>query len=271
MVSLLKVSGREKLKQPYIVTLFGSSPDHFYDSIPAANIGGGYVARNLIIYEEKRYQNVDLLDINDNDSDAPKDLVNGYLVPKYSEYLSRISNSGGSLTYNEAARKMFNDWRTKWRTEQKKEKTGFFNRVPDHVLKTAMCICLARYDSGLLINESDMHTAIEKVTGLIYANKIAASGTKEADPFTGHSKVIVRLLINAPNNELPKRLLKSRAYPFGLADSETVDRVLQSLESMGWVTTEKIGNGRNLDWLVKLAGEPLEDYKNWVETSGGKV
>ena len=263
--NLLKVSGKEKLKQPYITTLFGSSPDHFYDSIPAANIGGGYVARNLIIYEEKRYQNVDLLDYTDNDSSAPSDLVNGYLVPKYSAYLREISAGGGSMTYSNPARDMFNSWRTKWREEQRKEKTGFFNRVPDHVLKTAMCICLARYNSGLLINEFDMAEAIEKVTNLIYANKIAASGTKEADPIASHTKTVVRLLVSSKDNELLRRVLASRAYPFGLADINTLDKILDTLEQMGWVHRERVGVGKNNDWLVKLAGEPLKEYLEWVK------
>lgn len=265
--NLLKVSGREKLKQPYIVTLFGSSPDHFYDSIPAANIGGGYVARNLIIYEEKRFQNVDLLDIDDNDT-SPSDLVNGYLVPKYSPHLVRISSKGGGMMYNSAARDIFNSWRTEWRENQRKEKTGFFNRVPDHVLKTAMCICLSRYESDLLINSIDMKEAIKRVTDLVYANKIAASGTKEADPIASHTKTIVRLLINASNYELTRKLLASRAYPFGLADISTLDKILDTLEQMGWVNRERVIAGKASDWLVKLAGDPLREHQEWIKSQG---
>ena len=260
--NLLKVSGREKLKQPYITTLFGSSPDHFYDSIPAANIGGGYVARNLIVYEEKRFQNVDLLDVADDDT-SPSDLVNGYIVPKYCEYLIAIAGSGGSLTYDSDARILFNAWRMKWREEQKKEKTGFFNRVPDHVLKTAMCICLARYGSSGLINEEDMSTSIEKVTGLIYANKLAGSGSKQIDPIANHTKVIIDLLIRAEDNKLMRRLLASRAYPFGLADMGTLDKILDTLEQMGWITRERVPIGKGVDWLIKLHGEPLNEYKAW--------
>src|SRR5574338_803507 len=44
--NLLKGDGAEKLKEPYITCLFGSSPAHFYDSIPQANIEGGYIGRN---------------------------------------------------------------------------------------------------------------------------------------------------------------------------------------------------------------------------------
>ena len=52
--NLLKGDGPKELKQPYITALFGSSPAHFYDSIPQVNIEGGYIGRNLLVFEEKR-------------------------------------------------------------------------------------------------------------------------------------------------------------------------------------------------------------------------
>lgn len=272
--NLLKVSGKEKLKQPYITTLFGSSPDHFYDSIPSANIGGGYVARNLIVYEEKRFQNVDLL--TDDDDSSPNDLVNGFIVPKFSTHLSLIASSGGSMTYNSYARDLFNSWRTTWRENQKKERTGFFNRVPDHVLKTAMCICLARYNSHCIINEYDMEEAIQKVTGLIYANKLAGSGTKQVEPIANHTKVVLDLLIRAEGNQLTRKLLGSRAYPFGLVDMATLDKILDSLEQMNWVERERIqvrndkGEVKGVDFLVKLSGEPLREYQEFVRSKEEK-
>jgi hypothetical protein len=258
--NLLKVSGKEKLKQPYITTLFGSSPDHFYDSIPAANIGGGYVARNLIIYEEKRAKNVDLLD--DSDESTVDDFVNGYLVPKYVDHLITISSGGGRMIYTSLAKELFNDWRQKWRANQQKEKTGFFNRVPDHVLKTAMCLCLARYDSAKVINEQDIETAIEKVTALIYANKIAGVG-KPVEPLANHTTTVINLLIRAENNQLARKLLLSRAYPHGLCDTITLDKILDTLEQMGWIEKERIVAGKATDWIIKLAGEPLMEYKKW--------
>jgi hypothetical protein len=258
--NLLKISGKEKLKQPYITTLFGSSPDHFYDSIPAANIGGGYVARNLIVYEEKRYQNVDLLD--DSDDVVTDDLVNGFIVPKYSEYLKTISEGSGRISYTDQAKVLFNSWRQQWRANQQKEKTGFHNRVPDHALKTAMCLTLARYNNGLLITEQDMQLAIDKITNLVYSNKIAGSG-KTIDPLANHTNTVVNLLIRAKDNQLTRRQILSKAYPFGLCDTATLDKILDTLVEMKWAERERIGLGSTLDWLIKLAGEPLIEYNKW--------
>lgn len=260
--NLLKVSGKEKLKQPYITTLFGSSPDHFYDSIPAANIGGGYVARNLIVYEEKRYQNVDLLD--DKEEGEYRDLINEYIIPKYIDQLIKIGENKGSISYNSDARETFNNWRRKWRENQVKEKTGFFNRVPDHVLKTAMCLCLSRYDTDLIITQAEIETSIEKVTSLVYANKLAGSSTKNSEPIANHSKTVLDLLIRADNNELTRKLLLSRCYPYGLCDASTLDKILDTLSEMGWIDRERLIAGKASDWIIKLAGEPLIEYKNFL-------
>jgi len=78
--NLLKGDGAEKLKEPYITCLFGSSPAHFYDSIPQPNIEGGYIGRNLVIYEEKRSKDVDLLDSEKESVD--EDRFTNYIVPK---------------------------------------------------------------------------------------------------------------------------------------------------------------------------------------------
>lgn len=265
--NLLKISGKEKLKQPYITTLFGSSPDHFYDSIPAANIGGGYVARNLIVFEEKRYQNVDLLD--GTEPDQVEDLINGYIVPKYCEHLIKISKDKGAIRYTESAGKIFNDWRREWRANQQKEKTGFFNRVPDHVLKTAMCLCLSRYVNDKTILNEDMNTAIEKVTNLVYSNKIAGTG-KAIEPLANHSQTITNLLLKAPDQELSRKALLSKAYPFGLCDTATLDKILDTLFEMGWIEREKIIGGKSIDWNIKLAGEPLLEYKKWLANQESK-
>lgn len=265
--NLLKVSGREKLKSPYIVTLFGSSPEHFYDKIPAANIAGGYIARNLMVFEEKRFQDVDLLD--DHLDETTDDLVNGYIVPKYSEHLEKISKGGGRISYSEASGKLFNTWRKQWRTNQVDDKTGFGNRVPDHVLKVAMCLTLARYDNDKQINESDMSIAIEKVVHLTYSNKLAGSG-RSVEPLANHSKTVVDLLLRAEDNQLRRKLLLTRCYPFGLCETSVLDKITDALVEMNWITRERVGTGSNSDWLFKLSGEPLEEYLKWKQSNQKK-
>jgi hypothetical protein len=269
--NLLKISGKEKLKRPYLVTLFGSSPDHFYDSIPVANIGGGYVARNLIVYEESRYQNVDLLNVDDEGEHV--DLINSFLVPEYAPFLTKIGEGSGVMRYTRDAADTFNDWRRKWRETQQKERTGFFNRIPDHVLKTAMCLCLSRYEShetsmsyenNLVITEEEIIISIAQVVNLVYSNQMVGSGsTNKSDMTASHSKIVLDLLLKAQDQKLSRKILMSRAYPFGIVDIQSIDKVLDALIEMNWVKRERIGVGSHSDWEYHLSGQPLLKYNEW--------
>lgn len=254
--NLLKGDGAEKLKEPYITCLFGSSPAHFYDSIPQANIEGGYIGRNLVIYEEKRSKDVDLLDSEGESVD--EDRFTNYIVPKYVPHLVKIAANKARLVPDEAARRAFNLWRKEWRANQAQynDKTGFVNRVPDHVLKVAMCLCLARYDNNGLITESDIRESIEKISGLIYASgKAATGGGGGLDPMAQQTKRVVDYLIAASENKLLRRELLIRGY--GDYDTITLDKIIDTLMEMGWIKRQKVGVGKNSDWLLILAGEPL--------------
>jgi len=261
--NLLKGSGPEKLKNPYITTLFGSSPAHFYDSIPQANIEGGYIGRNLIIYEEKRSKDVDLLDGNETTDKNFDD----YLAPKFVPHLELIASKEGQLRASEKARDFFNVWRRKWRKEQPPDKTGFMNRVPDHVLKVSMCLTLAKENFDGIITELDFETAIEKVTSLVYSNKRTIEG-RGPDPLALSSKLVLDSLIAAENNEMTRKALLWKGY--GVFNSFTLDQVLENLLEMGWITRVKVGNGKGIDWSIRLAGEPLASYKAYKAQQGRK-
>jgi hypothetical protein len=255
--NLLKGDGAEKLKEPYLTCLFGSSPAHFYDSIPQPNIEGGYIGRNLVIYEEKRSKDVDLLDSEEESVD--EDRFTNYIIPKYVPHLVKLATHKARLIPEEPARKTFNSWRKEWRATQSQynDKTGFVNRVPDHVLKVAMCLALARYNNEVgIIIESDITEAIKKVSSLIYASEKAAAGGG-LDPMAAQTKRVVDSLIAASENQLLRKELLIRG--FGDYDTITLDKIIDTLMEMGWIKRQKIGIGINSDWLLMLAGEPKEN------------
>lgn len=256
--NLLKGDGAEKLKNPYITALFGSSPAHFYDSIPDANINGGYIGRNLIVYEEKRSQDVDLLDMGEiKDGDKFDD----YITPKYVPHLNKIHNTKGQLIPSSEARELFNSWRRKWRAQQTYDKTGFLNRVPDHILKVSMCLALAEINFNGEIAQHHIETAIEKVTSLVYANKRTTEG-RGIDPLAAPTKLALDYLIAAPSQTLTRKVLLWKMY--GNANSFTLDQIIEHLTEMGWIRKQKVGVGANLDWEITLSGEPMEQYQKYV-------
>ncbi len=258
--NLLKGDGAEKLKNPYITALFGSSPAHFYDSIPQANIEGGYIGRNLLIYEEKRSQNVDLFDDESDKNQETK--FDDYLSPKYVPHLEHIGKHKGQLKPNLAARELFNVWRRKWRKEQPPDKTGFLNRVPDHVLKVSMCLCLADWDFTGEITELHLTDAIEKISSLVYANKRTTSG-RGPDPLAAPTKLVLDYLLAATEQKLTKKQLLWKGY--GDYNTFTLDQILDNLVEMGWVKKIKIGAGSHGDFEIRLAGEPLQSYQKYLK------
>lgn len=266
--NLLKGDGAEKLKEPYISCLFGSSPAHFYDSIPQPNIEGGYIGRNLVIYEEKRSKDVDLLDSEEESVD--EDRFTNYIVPKYIPHLINISKNKARLVPNELARKIFNIWRKEWRINQHQynDRTGFVNRVPDHVLKVAMCLCLSRYENGAIIIESDISEAINRISGLIYASEKAASGSG-LDPLAAQTKRIMDSLVAADENQLMRKELLKIGY--GDYDPQTLDKIIDALMEMGWVKRQKIGIGLHSDYLYLLSGEPKENLMKFRAQNNGKL
>ena len=255
--NLLKGDGAEKLKNPYITALFGSSPAHFYDSIPQVNIEGGYIGRNLIIYEEKRSREVDLLDDEKPDGDKFDD----YLVPKYVPHLTKISSLSGHLKPSDGAKELFNTWRRKWRASQTYDKTGFLNRVPDHVLKVSMCLALSDYEFSGEISETDIEDAIGKVASLVYSNKRTTEG-RGPDPLAAATKQVLDYLLAARDQEMTKKQLLWKGY--GVYNSFTLDQIIDNLLEMQWIKRVKVGVGSNMDWMIKLAGEPLQSYKKYL-------
>lgn len=260
----LKGDGQEKLKNPYITCLFGSSPAHFFDRIPKANIEGGYISRNLISFEENRSKDIDPLD-DEEDLKVKEDKVLSYIVPKYMPYLQEISKKTKSrLIPNNDARLLYNAWRRDWRGKQKlyNDNTGFTNRVPDHVVKVAMCLCLSRYGNSDIITKEDFEEAINKVVGLVYAAQktIEASG---GDPHAQLIKKIIDLLIKAPENEMMRQELLLAGH--GSLDPVLLDKCIDTLLEMKWIKREKLIAGPSTDWIIKLAGEPLASYLRFKE------
>jgi hypothetical protein len=265
--NLLKGDGAEKLKNPYITALFGSSPSHFYDSVPQVNIEGGYIGRNLIIYEEKRSQDVDLLDESSDEEKAEKDSskFDSYLVPKYVPHLKKIADMSGQLKPDDSARNFFNTWRREWRARQPPDKTGFLNRVPDHSLKVAMCLALAEYEFDGYIRDYHIKEAIDKVTALVYSSERTTSGTSQ-DPLTKQTKLMLDMLLEAPDCELERRKILTKFYSRGGGDAVVIDRILDNLHEMAWVAKIKIGVGKNQDLLIRLTGEPREKYEQHLRS-----
>lgn len=254
-VNLLKGDGKEKLKYPYITALFGTSPAHFYDSIPQVNIEGGYIGRNIIVEEKVRYKDTDMLDANDADA------ANTFPYDKFFPHLELIAGSSARMLVDTEAKVVFNQWRSSFRQSKVQDRTGFTNRVPEHVLKLAMLLTLSEYNTDFLIKARTISEAIEQVTSLTYSSNRVAEGTGK-DPLAAQQKMILDFLLNAEGNTLRRKQLLTKGY--GNYDSLVLDKIIDNLVEIGWVNRERLSAGIHSDWIYTMEGTPLEAYKKFM-------
>lgn len=269
-VNLLKGDGKEKLKDNYITFLAGSSEAHFRDTIPTVNIEGGLISRTLIIQEESRYKDADLLTDDEGDS-----ILLDEIFKKFTPHLEAIGKFSGRLTPSAEAKVAYNSWRKKWREEQKskEDKTGFLNRLPDHVLKVAMCLTLADYDfdkgsTGLLITQRHIEDSISKCVPLTYTAKKTVEG-KGIDPYAQQSRMIIDFLISAPNFTLTRRQLLSKGY--GNYNTQILDLITNDLYEIKWITKERIVAGANSDWEYTLTAPAVADYVKYLASKNKTI
>lgn len=261
----LKGEGKVQLKDPYITCLFGSSPSHFFEKVPQANIEGGYIGRNLIIWEEQRSKIID--PFSNEDSEQTDDAFAGYLAEKYTPHLVKIAERDKlKCILSDDAKKVYNPWRRQWKENQHEynDRTGFINRVPDHVVKVAICLGLSRYDFDGIILLSDIQEAIDKITGLVYQSQKITEGTG-LDPTTAQTKFVINCLLKVPENKMTRHKLLLDTY--GNLDAMTLDRAIETLMEMKWVKRVKHGS----DWMIMLSGEPLERLIRHRELKQKKV
>jgi hypothetical protein len=124
-----------------------------------------------------------------------------------------------------------------------------------------MCLTLADYDFNGEISPLDMEESINKVTQLIYSNKKTTEG-RGPDPLAVITKTVLDFLIASHDQEMSRKQLLWKGY--GTYNSFTLDQAIENLLEMGWIKKVKTGVGSNMDWNIKLSGEPLESYKKHI-------
>jgi hypothetical protein len=262
--NLLKGDGKEQLKDPYLTALFGSSPAHFHDSVPQVNVEGGYIGRNLLVTEESRYKDSDLLD-----DESEEEALQEFPYETFAQHLVVIGKNKGRMIPSPEAKKLYNEWRRKWREHEKPDVTGFVTRVPIHALKLSMLLALAEKDlSNLIITEKHIQESIDKVTPLAYSSKSMSDGKGE-NPLAAQTKFVIELLIKAPDHKMMKRSILATGY--GRFDTKMLDSILDTLEEIKWISKNRIIAGKNTDVEIKLAGEPLKQYVEFMNAKGKRT
>lgn len=259
------LSHKEKMVKPNLTILSGSSPSHFFSKIPDENIFGGFVGRLLIVHEEK----VDHLNPLEFDIEGEEALTVDFPYDGLLPHLKKIYDNtkgekqGRRFKVSRAAKVGWDKWYMKFYGAGHEDKTGFSNRLKDHILKVAMCLSLAE-NTNLVICENNLDEAIDSVQGLIYATKRVSDG-KGKDPMGPQAKIILDHLISAPNHTMTRKKLLQKGY--GDFDSATLDRIIdQTFTEQGWIVKDHIQDEKGKwDWIYAMTPEAIKQYKQFLE------
>jgi len=239
-----KTAGIDELKGVNITLFGGSTPEHFNNVIPESDVKGGFVGRILTVFEEERYK-INPLAETELETQLPyEDLV---------EWLKTIAMVKGPFHFTKDGKEFWIDWYTEIRTKKVHDPTGAVNRLPDNVLKVAMCLSLSR-DVDLRLHKIDLEQAASNCMALtIDSNRL--TGTKGRSELGAATKMVIASMYRAKGHQIKKFELLRKHY--GDFDTYELDRIIQTLESAK-LAKQTVIDGQIVLTMPKEAAESIK-------------
>lgn len=243
-----KTAGIDELKGVNITLFGGSTPEHFNNVIPESDVKGGFVGRILTIFEEERYR-INPLEETELETTLPYEML--------SEWLKTIALVKGPFHFTENGKKFWKEWYTDIRGKKVHDPTGAVNRLPDNVLKVAMCLSLSR-DVDLRLHQVDLEEATTQCMALtIDSNRL--TGTKGRSELGPATKMVISSMFRAKGHQIKKSDLLRKHY--GDFDTYELDRIIQTLESANLAKQSVVGG----QIILTMPPEAVASIKKFME------
>lgn len=248
-----KHQGKDKIINPYLNLVFGTTPSYFAESMPESIVGHGFTSRTIVVYEERERHT--------NSRPEPNESALGKALVDDLRHIATIRGEfkwGGppvepdkrgrprvesQKVYDDYYESLYHNVPLDHRLE------GFHWRKKTHVLKIAMLLSLAERDD-LTIQAADINTAVQLLHDLEPSMARAFSAVGKYD----HASTLERIgnQIRAGGG-MPISDLYARNYFSG--DDLQLERLIATLEKMGTVVSvwEKQPNGKMERWLRPTA------------------
>ena len=217
--------GEDILRNLCVSCLFATTPDWIANNLPEGSIGGGFTSRFVLVAGTGRYKEVSWPPIPDVK-----------IYTKLKRDLEVIRHISGIMKVEDEARETYDLWYSgikPW-AEQIGDSRLYnnFSRVHVQVIRTAICLHIARKDS-LVIENQDMKRAIILMEDVYkYAS----------EAFSGHGKSPLALVMDRCIKQVRDfgtittgRLLKLN---YRDATKKTIIEILENLEAMKMVKIE---------------------------------
>jgi hypothetical protein len=238
-------SGTDELKNICITMVGAINPELFGDFISQKEIGGGFIARNFLIYETRRQQKDALL------RKTLEDQIDYELLV---EPLMKMTKLNGEFVIDEDAIEAYELWYAKFEPEDMDDRTGSANRIHDQILKVAMLIALCERQDSLIITKTDMEKAFNLCTqSTASVNRVLAGTGIHVD--APKIKLFIDKLLSAPGNRVTRADFLAKNY--GSVDRYDLDRIVDTLVEAGGLKVEGIG-GQAIYILTERAMEGLK-------------
>ncbi len=244
----LKSSGVESLRNVCLTMLGASNEVHFKDAVPLNAIGGGFIARTMVVVEDEKRGINDLFD-------PPETFFD---VKKLSPYLKELVKLRGQFKINDEAKKVGRKWYMELNVKKIQDHTGTIERLQDHTLKVAMLLSLSR-NTDLIICKCDMEEAIESCQMCYLGTKRIAKGSGKAVT-SAQTALLLDELVLRPNQEISR--LKFLQKYWGELNYLDLDLVVETLVQAGAIKVLKQGK----EVIYKMNKKVYESY---VQFKGG--
>ena len=243
--NIIKVAGTDHLKQIYLSLFAASNETNLAHAVPHNAVGGGWVARTLIILEERKRRLNSL-------TERPKKVPD---YDKLSKRLFEIANLKGAFTFSPESKSLYDSWYNDFARDENSDPTGTLERIHDTILKVAMCISLAEKNE-LILERSDIEQAIDKCLECTTGMKRVFLAHGEHSLAKPTMKVLKILIVAKEHQKLRKSLLSEL---YGEADAMDLDRIIDTLTQAGAIESINTPNGV----LYKMPDKIAERYVNF--------
>lgn len=239
--------GNDILKMPCLTLLGATNEEHFYEAVPASSIGGGFIARTLIIYEEGKRNVNSLMYENEALTIDEKPLIN---------YLTDVSKLKGKIVPTHKARSTYDTWYRSFESQTKNDPTGTLERVHSNAVKVAMLLALSE-DLTLEVNERHVDEAICVCMGTLGGMRKLTMGTGKSN-LASQTRTVIKALLSAPAFTMTRaRILRNF---WGQLDRYDLDRIVATLEGAGAI---RITNETELAYT--LTEETVRTYSSLLD------
>lgn len=230
----LKNSPKQKLTNVNITMLAASSPAYFETTVPKQHITGGFLARFLTVYaDRKSHLNPLIRPLQEGDPRYnPQDLI---------PHLQKLTKVKGQFYLPDETVYAFENWYQQFHRDdegniiERSDETGYEDRINDHILKVSMLLALAEPDPDLVIRLDHFERAKELCIDLVPSLHKAIMGVGK-NPLASGFAIVLKELAEAKDHKIRRDELLFKHY--GEFSYDELDRIQMTLEQGGFIDVE---------------------------------